>query len=177
MRRVFLLAVGSSLTLTISTATAQQTALADSELMAKLKDAAPPEVVKEAAILTMGADGQMQTVREGKTGWTCMDPGGSPMCADKGGMEWVHAWQSKGPAPQKLGFIYMLAGDAGTSNTDPYPLQETPDNNWVKSGPHVMIVGAEAKAMLQNYPRQAKADPTKPWVMWAGTPYLMLPVK
>jgi hypothetical protein len=33
--------------------------------------------------------------------------------------------------------------------------------------------------MLEGYPRDAKADPTKPYVMWAGTPYehLMLPVK
>jgi hypothetical protein len=44
---------------------------------------------------------------------------------------------------------------------------------------HVMIVGAEAKSMMQGYPRDAKPDPTKPYVMWPGTPYehLMLPVK
>jgi hypothetical protein len=44
---------------------------------------------------------------------------------------------------------------------------------------HVMIVGAEAKNMMQGYPRDAKPDPTKPYVMWLGTPYehLMLPVK
>jgi len=54
-----------------------------------------------------------------------------------------------------------------------------PDNNWIKTGSHVMIVGGEAKSMLQGYPRDAKPDPTKPYVMWAGTPYehLMLPVK
>jgi hypothetical protein len=54
-----------------------------------------------------------------------------------------------------------------------------PDNNWIKTGPHVMIVGAEAKSMLQAYPRDAKTDPSKPYVMWPGTPYehLMLPVK
>jgi hypothetical protein len=85
----------------------------------------------------------------------------------------------KGAAAQKLGFIYMLRGDNGTSNTDPFAAKETADNNWSKTGPHVMIVGAEAKSMLQAYPRDAKPDPSKPYVMWPGTPYehLMLPVK
>ena len=57
------------------------------------------------------------------------------MCADKAAMEWAKAWQEKGPAPQKAGFIYMLKGDAGTSNTDPYAKEETADNNWVKTRP------------------------------------------
>jgi len=73
----------------------------------------------------------------------------------------------------------MLRGDNGASNTDPYATEKTADNNWVQTGSHVMIVGGEAKAMLQGYPHDAKADPTKPYVMWPGTPYehLMLPVK
>jgi hypothetical protein len=78
-----------------------------------------------------------------------------------------------------FGFIYMLNGDNGASNTDPYATEETADNNWIKTGSHVMIVGAEAKSMMQGYPRDAKPDPTKPYMMWPGTPYehLMLPVK
>jgi hypothetical protein len=42
-----------------------------------------------------------------------------------------------------------------------------------------MIVGAEAKSMQQEYQRDAKLNPSKPYVMWPGTPYehLMLPVK
>jgi hypothetical protein len=41
-----------------------------------------------------------------------------------------------------------------------------------------MIVGSGAK-MLDGYPREAKADPTRPYVMWPGTQYehLMLPVR
>jgi hypothetical protein len=107
-----------------------------------------------------------------------MDPGGAPMCADAAAMEWAQAWQTHASAPQKLGFIYMLRGDTGASNTDPYAAKESADNNWVRTGAHVMIVGADAKPMMQNYPREAKADPTQPYVMWPGTPYehLMLPV-
>jgi hypothetical protein len=79
----------------------------------------------------------------------------------------------------EAGFIYMLKGDTGVCNTDPYGLTETPDNNWVVSGPHVMTVGTEAKSMMQAYPRAAKADPSRPSVMWPDTPYehIMLPVK
>ncbi len=41
-----------------------------------------------------------------------------------------------------------------------------------------MIVGAAAKTMT-GYPRTADPDPTKPYVMWPGSPYehLMIPVK
>src|ERR1700674_488669 len=158
---------------------AQHATMDNKKLMAKLKQAAPAHVLEHATIMNMGADGKMKVIQEGNNGWTCMDPGGAPMCADKAAMEWAQAWQSKGPAPQKLGFIYMLNGDNGASNTDPYATKEMPDNNWIKTGSHVMIVGAEAKSMLQGYPRDAKPDPTKPYVMWADTPYehLMLPVK
>jgi hypothetical protein len=142
------------------------TAVTDQELINKLNDAAPAAVLKGATILNMGTDGQMKVIH-------------APMCADEAGMEWGKAWQAKAPLPQKLGFIYMLRGDNGTGNTDPFAAKETPDNNWSKTGPHVMIVGAEAKSMLQAYPRDAKPDPSKPYVMWPGTPYehLMLPVK
>ena len=123
------------------------------ELMELLKTAAPPAILEGATVLDMKDDGSMPVLRKGTNGWTCMDPGGAPMCADAGAMEWVHAYTSKGPAPQKLGFIYMLRGDNGASNTDPYATEEKPDNNWVKTGSHVMIVGTEAKGLLQAYPR------------------------
>ena len=93
--------------------------------MAGLKGAAPQSVVEHATIMSVGPDNKMKVVREGSNGWTCMDPGGAPMCADKAAMEWAKAWQEKGPAPQKTGFVYMLKGDAGTSNTDPYAKEET----------------------------------------------------
>jgi len=173
------LVVTSSIASSGSVGYAQHAMMDDKELMAKLKDAAPAYVLEHATILNMTADGKMKAIQQGTNEWTCMDPGGAPMCADKAAMEWATAWQSKGPAPQKLGFIYMLNGDNGASNTDPYATKETPDNNWVKTGPHVMIVGAEAKGMMGSYPRDAKADPKKPYVMWPGSPYehLMLPTK
>ncbi|HEY1411415.1 MAG TPA: hypothetical protein VGF36_04700, partial [Rhodopila sp.] len=93
-------------------------------------------------------------------------------------MEWAHAWQTHGPATDKTGFIYMLAGDTGASNTDPWAKEKSTDNHWVTTGPHVMIVGAAAKSM-PGYAKTPDADPTKPYVMWAGSPYehLMIPVQ
>ena len=174
------LAVGSFLLVSVSAATAQHAMVTDQQLMDKLQGAAPAEVLKDATILNMAADGQMKPIKQGTNGWTCMDPlGGAPMCADAGAMEWAKARATKGPEPQKLGFIYMLKGDDGASNTDPYASKETPDNHWIKTGPHVMIVGAEAKPMMKNYPRDAKADPNTAYVMWPDTPleHLMLPIK
>ena len=163
----------------VSLANAQHKMMSDQELIAKLKDAAPYHVLEHATILNMGPDGKMKAIKEGNNGWTCMDPGNAPMCADAAAMEWAQAWKSKGPAPQKIGFIYMLRGDNGASNTDPFATGQAPDNNWVKTGSHVMIVGADAKGMMQAYPRDAKPDPTRPYVMWPGSAYehLMLPVK
>jgi hypothetical protein len=174
-----LASVGFFLMTTAPIAHAQHTMVSDQKLMRTLRGAAPQYIVDHATILNMGPDRKMKVIKEGNNGWSCMDPGGVPMCADKAAMEWAQAWQDKGPAPQKRGFIYMLRGDNGTSNTDPYATKQTPDNNWVKTGSHVMIVGGEAKGMMEGYPRDAKPDPKKPYVMWPGTPYehLMIPVK
>ena len=168
----FVLAFGSA-------AFAEHKHLTDAELLKELGEAAPAQVLAGATVLNMDASGEMKVVQKGTNGWTCMDPGGAPMCGDAGAMEWAKAWQAKAAAPQKLGFIYMLRGDNGASNTDPYATGKTADNNWVQTGSHVMIVGGEAKAMLQGYPHDPKPDPTKPYVMWPGTAYehLMLPVK
>jgi hypothetical protein len=151
----------------------------DPKLMDAISKAAPKNVVDHATIMDVGADGKMTMLRQGDNGFTCMNPDNSPMCADEGAMQWIRAWQGHGSPSKKLGFIYMLAGDTGTSNTDPYATKETPDNNWVKTGSHVMIVGMEARDMMQSYPHDAKPDTSKPYVMWPDTPYahLMLPVQ
>ena len=98
------------------------------------------------------------------------------MCADKNGVAWMAALMTHATPPDALGFVYMLAGDGGTSNTDPYATAQTASNHWVKTGPHVMILGPAAKTM--GYPMTADPDPTKPYVMWPDTPYahLMIPV-
>lgn len=176
MTRLLMLAVVGTSMLAGTTSFAQGSSAED--LLVTLEGVAPADILQNASLVQVSAKG-METVREGDNGWTCMKPGTNPMCADAGGVEWMHALMTKGEAPQRLGFIYMLLGDEGASNTDPFATGETADNHWIVSGPHVMIVGAEAKSLLEGYPRAAAPDPKRPYVMWAGTPYehLMLATK
>jgi hypothetical protein len=124
----------------------------------------------------------MKTVREGKNGWTCMPdspatPGPDPMCMDANAMKWAAAWMGHKPPPEgTVGLMYMLEGGTDASNTDPYATKPTAENDWVKTGPHVMVVGS--KEILAGHPSGQKPDTAVPYVMWAGTPYahLMVPV-
>jgi hypothetical protein len=157
---------------------AQQQKLSDADYIAKVMTSAPEAVAKGATVVAMEG-GSMRVLQKGSNEWTCMImPDGVPMCTDPAGMEWVHAVVTKTNPPDKVGFMYMLAGDNGTSNAAPGAKGPTPDNHWVKTGPHVMILGASVKTMT-GYPRALDADPTKPYVMWPDTPYehLMIPVK
>ena len=70
--------------------------------------------------MRMGNDGSMKTVRAGKNGFTCMIMGTDKMCNDANSMEFIHAMMMHQPPPNKVGMSYMLAGDHGASNTDPY---------------------------------------------------------
>ena len=82
------------------------------------------------------------------------------------------------PPKGKVGFMYMLSGGTDASNTDPFATEPTATNHWVKTGPHVMVVGGD-QAFYDSYPKGADPDTSSPYVMWAGTPYqhLMAPVK
>lgn len=156
----------------------------DKQLIASAMAAAPAAVGKNATIVAMEADGKMRTLRQGTNAFTCMPdnpatPGPDPMCMDKNAGEWADAWIGhKIPPAGKVGFMYMLSGGTDASNTDPYAEKPSVENHWVKTGPHVMIVGGDA-AFYDSYPKGADPDTSNPYVMWAGTPYqhLMAPVK
>jgi hypothetical protein len=177
-RHIFVnLAIGLPLIVIAGKADAQPAAATDAEYTATVMTAAPPQIVRDATIVRT-VNGAMHTLKKGTNDFTCMENNGTPMCMDPNAMEWAHAWQTHAPPPDKIGFIYMLNGDTGASNTDPWATKSEPGNHWIKTGAHVMIVGPAAKTMA-GYPRTADADPTKPYVMWPGSPYehLMLPVK
>lgn len=120
-------------------------------------------------------------LRKGSNNYTCFPTpphltGKAPMCMDGPWMEWADAWMNKKPFQAKaMGISYMLAGDEGASNIDPYAKGKTNDNQWVKEGPHLMIITPD-KALLDALP----TDPHNggPYVMWKGTPYvhIMIPV-
>ena len=158
---------------------AQQTPPGDADFnyLQAIASAAPASVVSGATIVQMQTGGTMRTLKTGTNGFTCMaSDAGDAMCLDGNAMQWARAWMTHSAPPNTIGFVYMLAGDNGASNTDPYATAKSADNHWVKTGPHVMIVGPAAKTM--GYPMAPDADPTKPYVMWAGTPYahVMIPV-
>ena len=165
-------------------ATAAAKAPSDAQLMASAQRAAPAKVSKDATIIAMDADGKMRTLRQGTNGFTCMadspaTPGPDPMCMDKNAFAWAGAWMAHKDPPQgKVGFMYMLEGGTDASNTDPFAAKPTASNHWIKTGPHIMVVGADA-SFYDSYPKSPDPDTTQPYVMWAGTPYqhLMAPVK
>jgi hypothetical protein len=153
-------------------------AKSDAAVIAKAISAAPPDIAKNAAVMGMSADGKMKELRAGTNGWMCMlDLAGDSMCLDKEWQAWGDAWMNKKdpPKPKTVVVAYMLKGDKGASNTDPYATKATADNQWVVSGPHIMLLPTDP-GQLDAYP----TDWTKggPWVMWKGTPYahIMVPM-
>lgn len=154
----------------------KKTEMSDAHYIAKALTAAPAGVAKDAAVARFDKDGNMKTLREGKNGFTCMMMLGDVMCADANSMAFFGAAMKKETPPDKLGLTYMLRGDQGASNTDPSAKGKTADNHWVVTGPHIMVVGAAVKDL--GLPDSADANPAKPYLMWAGTPYAhaMIPV-
>ena len=146
---------------------------------ALLKDAlsaAWPGMAEDATVV----DWEGNVLKEGSNGFTCLPTPpmltvDSPMCMDAEWMRWADAWQNKKPfRAETIGISYMLAGDGGASNIDPYAEGPTEDNQWIREGAHLMII-APAQ-LLDAFP----TDPYNggPYVMWKGTPYahLMVPV-
>lgn len=178
--------VSTLLTFTmLNTAAASgKSAMTDEQLIASARSAAPANVGNGATVVVMESDGNMRTLQTGTNGFTCMPdnpatPGPDPMCMDQNALEWAMAWVGhQMPPAGKLGFMYMLAGGTDASNTDPYATQPESGNHWIETGPHVMVVGADA-SFYDQYPQSADPDTSQPYVMWAGTPYvhLMAPAK
>lgn len=145
--------------------------------------AAPATISGSATVMDWPAQegGEMTVLREGTNGWTCMpdmphSPGNDPMCLDGSFLAWAGAWMTRTkPDIPSVGFGYMLQGGTDASNTDPYATAPAPGADWVKAGPHVMMV-IPNPAALESLP----TDPNNggPWVMWKGTPYahVMMPV-
>ena len=177
------LAFGSLVLVASAPALAQHAgAMSPEDAVKSAEAAAPKAVAQNATIVVAGPDGRMQVIRKGTNNFTCMPdnpatPGPDPMCMDQNALAWATAWIGhKEPPSGKVGFMYMLEGGTDASNTDPYAQKPEAGNNWIETGPHVMVVGA--KGMMEGYPRGAKPDTAQPYVMWPDTPYehLMLPV-
>jgi len=141
--------------------------------------AAPPAVTANATVMNMKGE----VLRPGDGSYTCFPfevpgTGTDAMCLDGEWMLWADAWMNKRDfKAEKFGLAYMLAGDAptgGASNIDPFATAATADNQWVKEGPHVMIIVPD-QTLLDSLPTDPNAG--GPYVMWKGTPYahIMMP--
>jgi hypothetical protein len=161
---------------------AKQSSATSSDPVKSAESAAPASIAHDASVMTVDATGAMKPLRKGTNGWTCIPdapdtPGPDPMCFDANAGKWVDAWaHHKVPPAGAVGVMYMLEGGTDASNSDPYATKPTAENDWIKTGPHIMIVGS--KEILAGYPSGAKPDTSAPYVMWAGTPYahLMVPI-
>jgi len=150
---------------------------ASPEAKAMIKDAlsaATPTMAKNATVI----DWDNNVLKKGDNGWTCFPtpPGlkNAAMCFDKPWLAWADGWMNKKDVNvDRIGISYMLAGDAGASNSDPYATSEEEVDDWVKTGPHLMIIVPDP-SMLEGIP----TDPENggPWVMWSGTPYVHIMV-
>jgi hypothetical protein len=142
--------------------------------------AAPPAIASTATVMTM----DNKVLKQGTGSYVCMPTDADelakglrePMCLDKVWVAWADAWMNKKPFKATgTGIAYMLAGDAGASNIDPYATAATPDNQWVVEGPHIMAIVADL-AQLAGLPTDPNSGGA--YVMWKGTPYahIMVPV-
>ncbi len=121
-------------------------------------------------------------LREGTNGWTCLPdrsdtPGEDPWCVNQPWLNFIDALVSeKQPSYDQVGIAYMLKGDTGVSNTDPYATGGTNDADWVEGlGAHLMILVPDRSSFTS-----LSTDPNNggPWIMWPDTPYahIMIPV-
>jgi hypothetical protein len=167
-------------------AAAAKTGMTDQQKIASAMSAAPAGISANATIMDFPStpEGEMKQLRAGTNGWVCfpttptsLKGGVDPMCLDKAWAGWAEAWMKKtAPPPSPGGGIaYMLQGDRGASNTDPFATAPTADNHWVVSPAHIMVLPKDPKELdtMSDDPKSGG-----PWVMWKGTPYahLMVPV-
>jgi hypothetical protein len=141
---------------------------------------------RSAAISSISADATIvdngKVLVEGNNGWTCMPdtlPGdNAPICVDAVWLQMMQALGNKDNfTADKIGISYMLQGDigAGVSNSNPYHHDHKNSDDYVETGPHLMLI----------VPKQALVgitdDPSKggPYVMWGDTPYahIMVPLE
>jgi len=152
-----------------------QTQASDVELIADAESAAPESVTKNATI--KASDGRV--LRQGSNSWTCYPGSGAigPMCNQAQWDELIGAVMAQEPIDvQTFSLSYMMAGEGealGVSNIDPFATEPTDDNQWVKEGPHLMILVPDQTAL-----EGLSTDPNDPvYVMWKDTPYAHIMVK
>ena len=158
----------------------------DADVAAKIESAmsaAPSAISDNATILDneLDDDGRFVVLRDGSTGWSCFpdipgSPGNDPQCMDQTWLDWNYAFAAgEEPNPTVAGVAYMLQGGSDASNTDPLATEPAAGEEWVNSGPHIMLL---LPGELDQTVFSTDHDSGQPYIMWAGTPYehIMMPV-
>jgi hypothetical protein len=139
--------------------------------------AAPASVSQGATVKDLpDSKGEMAVLREGSNGWVCVPSHpkskyvkNDAMCLDDQWQEWMSAMAAnRAPHITRVGYAYMLTANEWASNTDMKATAPTPDNQWHKAGPHVMVLYPDAK-LVDALPKRPSTS--GPYVMAAGTPY------
>ncbi len=169
------LALAVAVLLALAAAPAEaQTLPGPDDPVAYAESAGIPEIASDATIL----DAEMNVLREGTNGWTCMAIPGAPMCVDEQWMSWLDAYVNQLPQAEVtgMGVAYMLRGDEGASNIHPYDTEPGAENEWVVTGPHIMLIVPDP-GVLDSLP----TDPAEggAYVMWRGhhLVHVMIPVE
>jgi hypothetical protein len=158
----------------------------DSEVQAKIESAmsaAPSSIAADATIMdnVMDDAGKFVVLQEGSNGWSCfpdipVSPGNDPACYDQTWLDWNYAFVAgEDPNPTVAGIAYMLQGGSDASNTDPLATEPAAGEEWVNSGPHIMLI---LPGELDQSVFSTDHGSGEPSIMWAGTPYehIMVPV-
>ncbi len=144
-------------------------------MIASAASAGPTAVTANATI--KAPDGTV--LRKGSNSYTCYPQQKmmGPMCNEPVWDSLIHAMMNKASfKADQFSVSYMLAGEGtapGVSNSDPYATDPDNSEDWVKEGPHLMIVVPD-RAMLEGISTNPK-DPV--YVMWKDTPYAHIMVK
>ena len=162
--------------LCVSTTNVFASGESDQAKIKRAMKAAPKSISAEAKIM----DAHGTILREGSNGWTCFPgvpliPGDKhPMCNDSVWMEWLGAlMEGQNPPPRdKIGYSYMLRGDALVDNDDP---SGDSSGMLIQEGPHIMIL-FPSQDDIADLPRDPYAG--GPYVMWDQTPlvHVMVPL-
>lgn len=144
--------------------------------IASATSAAPAAITENATILDKAGN----VLREGTNGWTCHEADAASLgahCSEQPWEELLAAFAAAEPiSVDTFSVSYMLAGEGdapGVSNTDPFATEPTADNDWVKEGPHLMVLvpGEGAMDGVSTDPADAV------YVMWKGTDYEHLMIR
>jgi hypothetical protein len=149
---------------------------ADQTAIQSAVSAGPGSLTKNATIMRW--DGKV--LRKGTNSWTCLpdlpgNGGTDPWCVDASWRNLLDALKNnKKPSYDKVGFAYMLAGDAPVSNITPAGKKD--DGDWVEGLKAHLMVLVPDHTMFDNI----STDPNNggPWIMWPNTPYahIMIPI-